>query len=120
MPWITPCRSEESALSRDTTFESQRFYESHLPTMQPNPRGTPVSPEELRATQARLHRLLVEAQDRLARERGLTRTATAETPRTNGEAEGSAPSDDKPKTNGEPDSSDNSGSSGDNARNSGA
>ena len=50
-----------------------------LPTTPP--RGTPGSNEELLATQARLYRLLVEATDRLERERGLPRTRAAEAAR---------------------------------------
>lgn len=42
------------------------------------PRAAPGSNEELLATQARLYRLLVEATDRLERERGLPRTKAAE------------------------------------------
>lgn len=48
------------------------------------PRAAFVSNEELRSTQARLYRLLVEATDRLERERGLPRTRAAEVARLNG------------------------------------
>jgi hypothetical protein len=50
-----------------------------LPTTPP--RAAPGSNEELLATQARLYRLLVEATDRLERERGLPRTRAAEAAR---------------------------------------
>jgi hypothetical protein len=114
MPWIDTaiCRFEEPTEPHDT-FEAQLFVRNLPRKMQPNPRGTPGSQDELRATQARLYRLLVEAQDRLIRERGLAPTAPAEPPRTNGDADGSATSGDKPKTNGE---SDTSGSSGNQTR----
>ena len=48
------------------------------------PRATSVSNEELLATQARLYRLLVEATDRIKREKGLPRTRAAEVARLNG------------------------------------
>jgi hypothetical protein len=119
MPWINsaPCWSEEPADSHNT-FEA-RLLARDLPPrkMQPNPRGTSGSQDELRATQARLYRLLVDAQERLRRERGLAPTMPAEPPRTNGEADGSGTSGDKPKTNGE---SDTSGSSGNQTRDGGA
>lgn len=64
--------------------------------MQPTPRATPASNDELRVVQARLYRLLVEAQDRLARERGLTRFPTAaEQSQTNRETDGFDTSSDK-------------------------
>ena len=47
------------------------------------PPTTSVSNEELLATQARLYRLLVEATDRLERERGLPLTRTTELARLN-------------------------------------
>lgn len=47
------------------------------------PRAASVSNEELLATQARLYRLLVEATDRIQRERGLPRTRAAEVARLN-------------------------------------
>lgn len=50
-----------------------------LPTTPP--RAAPGSNEELLATQARLYRLLVEATDRLEKERGLPRTRAAEAAR---------------------------------------
>ena len=48
------------------------------------PRPASVSNEELRSTHARLYRLLVEATDRLHREKGLPRTRAAEVARLNG------------------------------------
>ena len=48
------------------------------------PRAASVSNEEFLATQARLYRLLVEATDRIQRERGLPRTRAAEVARLNG------------------------------------
>jgi AcrR family transcriptional regulator len=58
------------------------------------PRGTPGSNEELLATQARLYRLLVEATDRLQKQRGLPRTRIAEIARLNGLSSPSESSDD--------------------------
>jgi hypothetical protein len=63
-----------------------------LPTTPP--RGTPGSNEELLATQARLYRLLVEATDRLQKERGLPRTRATEAARLNGLSHRSDSSDD--------------------------
>ena len=63
-----------------------------LPTTPP--RATPGSNEELLATQARLYRLLVEATDRLQKERGLPRTRAAEAARLNGFSDRSDSSDD--------------------------
>lgn len=62
-----------------------------LPT--PPSRATPGSNEELLVTQARLYRLLVEATDRLQRERGLPRTRAAEVARLNGLGHRSGSSD---------------------------
>lgn len=64
--------------------------------MQPTPRATPASNDEFRVVHARLYRLLVEAQGRLARERGLTRFPTAvEQSQNNRDTDGSDTSTDK-------------------------
>jgi hypothetical protein len=59
-----------------------------LPTTPP--RAAPGSNEELLATQARLYRLLVEATDRLEKERGLPCTRAAEVARLNRNDSGSS------------------------------
>ena len=58
------------------------------------PRATPGSNEELVITQARLYRLLVEATDRLQRQRGLPRNGAAKVARLNGFSDPSESSDD--------------------------
>jgi hypothetical protein len=73
----------------------QRLFDDLARTMHSTPpRHTTIgSNEELIATQARLYRMLVEATDRIERERGLPRTRAAEVARLNGLANGSESSD---------------------------
>lgn len=101
MPFIDdPYRSEEPAFTYHN-FDVQWSFDDLDPMMQPDtPRSEQVSPEELRATQARLHRLLVEAQDRLVRERGLSQPAATEQPKTNGETKGSDTSEENLRNGG--------------------
>lgn len=72
-----------SFLQHFTESETWSYRQIPFLTMLPTtpPRAAPGSNEELLATQARLYRLLVEATDRLERERGLPRTRAAEAAR---------------------------------------
>lgn len=100
MPFIADsCTPEESGQSNET-FEPLWSSGKSFTAMDSRPNPGKVSDEELRATQARLYLLLIEAQDRLERERGLVRTTLAERPKdsrltTDVAAEDSSASDDK-------------------------
>jgi hypothetical protein len=92
-----PREHKKPVLLRVSTEPQQSSFDGLARTMHstPPPRPMPGSEEELTATQARLYKLLVEATDRLQRERGLPRTRAAEVARLNGHANGSDSSDEK-------------------------
>lgn len=74
MPFIADeCRPEESD-SHQKTFKPSWSSGDFYAKMEPKSNHSKISSEELRATQLRLYLLLIEAQDRLERERGLVRT----------------------------------------------
>lgn len=74
MPYIAaPCSTEESDPPRQTS-KPLSLPGSFYAKMDSKPAASKIPSEELRATQLRLYLLLVEAQDRLERERGLVRT----------------------------------------------
>jgi hypothetical protein len=102
MPWINdiPFKPEHSA-HPDDFLKSPWPFRDFSSTMQPSQRTTPVSSEELRATQARLYVLLVQAQDRLRREQGRPRIIATELSLTDEQANGRPTSGNRSKTNGE-------------------
>ena len=83
------CDCKEIALLQVFLEPQQWSIDSPSPTMHSTgptpPRGPTFTHEELLVTQARLYRLLVEATDRLERERGLPRTRAPEVARLNRE-----------------------------------
>lgn len=102
MPFVDDSCGPEESGRPNKTFEP--FWSSRKPSaaMNSRPNDIKVSDEELRATQTRLHLLLIEAQNQLLRERGLVRIipirgssnkASAE----DGPADDSSTSDDKAK-----------------------